>query len=167
MFFGSRANFFTGNKKLITKDVMRIIVADIVVTPNSDVVIDENGEMEKLLKTTVRARGIHSISDVDIKINSSTSYVASSGIYQYEDMNKKLQNINFDNITYDQNIKASVAHGFVEQFQNFTLNPWFDFYGDVHFNATKDFLRFEGYGKLIHTCSSTPPTGRNFRRNWP
>jgi len=156
MFFGSRANYYTKNKKLVTKDVMRIIVADIVVTPNSDVVIAENGEMEKLLKTTVRARGIHNITEVDIKIYSSKRYVASSGIYQYEDMNKTLQNINFDNITYDRNKKATVAHGFIEQYQEFTLNPWFDYYGDVYFNATKDRLRFEGYAKLIHQCPTTP-----------
>lgn len=156
MFFGSRANYNVGNKKLITKDVMRIIVADIVVTPGSDVVIAENGEMEKLLKTTVKARGLHIITEVDIKINSSKKYVASSGIYKYEDMNKELQNINFDNITYDQNKEATVAHGFIEQHEKFTLNPWFDYYGDVYFNATKDRLRFEGYAKLIHTCPTTP-----------
>ena len=156
MFFGSRANYYTGNKKIVTKDVMRIIVADIVVTPSSDVVIDENGEMEKLLKTTVRARGLHNISEVDIQIYSSNKYVASSGIYQYEDMNRKLQNINFDNITYDQNLAASVAHGFVEQHEKFTLNPWFDFYGDVNFNASKDRLSFGGYARLIHSCPSTP-----------
>ncbi len=156
MFFGSRANYNTTNKKIITKDVQRIIVADIVVTPSSDVIIDDKGEMEKLLKTTVKARGVHNITDVDIKINSSKKYVASSGIYQYEDMNKKLQNINFDNITYDENKGASVAHGFVEQYEKFTLNPWFDFYGDVYFNATKDRLTFSGNARLIHTCQSLP-----------
>ncbi len=156
MFFGSRANYSTVNKKLITKDVMKIIVADIVVKPSSDVVISDNGEMEKLLNTTVKARGIHNITNVDIKINSSKKYVASSGIYQYEDMNNSLQNINFDNITYDQNKKATVAHGFIEQYQKFTLNPWFDYYGDVYFNATKDRLRFEGFAKLIHKCPTTP-----------
>ncbi|MCF6365599.1 MAG: hypothetical protein L3J35_05290 [Bacteroidales bacterium] len=156
MFFGSRANYYTGNKKIITKDVQKIIVADIVVTPSSNVVIDENGEMEKLLKTTVKARGVHNISEVDIKINSSKKYVASSGIYQYEDMNRKLQNINFDNITYDVKKEASVAHGFIEQYEKFTLNPWFDYYGDVYFNASKDRLNFEGFAKLIHTCPSVP-----------
>lgn len=156
MFFGSRANYNTINKKIITKDVQKIIVADIVVTPSSDVVINDNGEMEKLLKTTVKARGVHNITDVDIKINSSKKYVASSGVYQYEDMNKKLQNINFDNITYDVDKGASVAHGFVEQYEKFTLNPWFDFYGDVYFNASKDRLRFAGNAKLIHTCQSLP-----------
>lgn len=156
MFFGSRANYSTKNKKIITKDVQKIIVADIVVTPSSDVVINDKGEMEKLLKTTVKARGVHNITDVDIKINSSKKYVASSGIYQYEDMNKKLQNINFDNITYDENKGASVAHGFVEQYEKFTLNPWFDFYGDVYFNATKDRLTFSGNARLKHTCQSSP-----------
>lgn len=156
MFFGSRANYFTGNKNIVAKDVQRIIVADIVVTPTSDIVINDDGEMEKLLKTTVRARGLHLITEVDIKINSSKKYVASSGIYQYEDMNNQMQNIYFDNITYDENVDATVAHGFVEQYHNFTLNPWFEYYGDVYFNATKDHLRFEGYAKLIHTCPSTP-----------
>lgn len=156
MFFGSRANYNTLNKKIVTKDVQRIIVADIVVTPSSDVVIDDKGEMEKLYKTTVKARGVHNITDVDIKINSSKKYVASSGIYQYEDMNKKLQNINFDNITYDVEKEASVAHGFVEQYEKFTLNPWFDYYGDVYFNASKDRLRFAGNARLIHSCQSLP-----------
>ncbi|NPA45255.1 MAG: hypothetical protein GXO49_06965 [Chlorobi bacterium] len=156
MFFGSRANYNTLNKKIVTKDVQKIIVADIVVTPSSDVVINDKGEMEKLLKTTVKARGVHNITDVDIKINSSKKYVASSGIYQYEDMNKKLQNINFDNITYDENKGASVAHGFVEQYEKFTLNPWFDFYGDVYFNASKDRLKFAGNARLKHNCQSTP-----------
>ncbi len=156
MFFGSRANYFTGNKKLIAKDVQRIIVADITVTPSGDIVIGDNGEMEKLLNTTVKARGLHLITNVDIKINSSNSYIASSGIYQYEDMNNSFQNINFDNITYDQNKKATVAHGFVEQYHKFTLNPWFDFYGDVYFNATKDLLKFSGFAKLKHNCSVNP-----------
>jgi len=156
MFFGSRANYNTKNKKIITKDVQKIIVADIVVTPSSDVIINENGEMEKLLKTTVKARGVHNISDVDIKINSSKKYVASSGVYQYADMNNNLQNINFDNITYDFDKEASVAHGFIEQYNKFTLNPWFDYYGDVYFNASKDRLNFEGFAKLVHYCPSTP-----------
>jgi len=156
MFFGSRANYNTLNKKIVTKDVQKIIVADIVVTPSSDVIINDNGEMEKLLKTTVKARGVHNITDVDIKINSSKKYVASSGIYQYEDMNKKLQNINFDNITYDVDKGASIAHGFVEQYEKFTLNPWFDFYGDVYFNASKDRLKFSGNARLVHSCQSIP-----------
>ncbi len=154
MFFGSRANYYTGNKKIVVKDVQRIIVADIVVTPSSDLVIDKNGDMEKLLKTTVKARGIHNISDVDINILSSKQYVASSGIYQYEDMNKNLENINFDKITYDKNKEASVAHGFIEQYEKFTLNPWFDYYGDVYFNASKDRLRFEGYARIKHNCKN-------------
>ena len=157
MFFGSRANYYTGNKKIVVKDVQRIIVADVVVTPSSDVVIDKNGEMEKLLKTMVRARGIHNISEVDIKISSSKKYVASSGIYEYEDLNKNIENINFDNITYDQQKGASVAHGFVEQYEKFTLNPWFDYYGDVYFNASKDRLRFEGFAKIIHSCKISKP----------
>ncbi len=157
MFFGSVANYYTGNHKIIVKDVQKIIVADIVVTPSSDVIIDKNGEMEKLLKTTVKARGIHNITEVDIKINSSNSYVASSGIYQYEDMNKKLQNINFDNITYSEQKEASIAHGHIEQYENFTLNPWFDYYGDVYFNASKDRLRFEGYAKIKHSCNMAKP----------
>ncbi len=157
MFFGSRANYYTGNKKIIVKDVQRIIVADVVVTPSSDVVIDKNGEMEKLLKTTVRARGVHNISEVDIKISSSKKYVASSGIYEYEDLNNKIENINFDNITYDQQKGASVAHGFIEQYEKFTLNPWFEYYGDVYFNASKDRLRFEGFAKIIHSCKIAKP----------
>jgi hypothetical protein len=156
MFFGSRANYYTGNKKLIAKDVMRIIVADIEVTPTSDIVIGDNGELEKLLNTTVKARGLHIITNVDIKINSSNAYVASSGIYQYEDMNKTFQNINFDNITYDAYKKATIAHGFVEQYHNFTLNPWFDFYGDVYFSATKDRLNFDGFARIKHTCTIGP-----------
>ncbi len=156
MFFGSRANYYTGNKKIVAMDVQKIIVADIVVTPNSELIINENGEMEKLLKTMVKARGIHNISDVDIKINSSKKYVASAGIYQYEDMNKNLQNINFDNITYDAAVGATVAHGFVEQYQKFNLNPWFNYYGDVNFNASKDRLRFKGYARIIHSCPSIP-----------
>lgn len=157
MFFGSRANYYTGNKKIVVKDVQRIIVADIVVTPSSDVIINKNGEMEKLLKTMVRARGIHHISDVDIKISSSNKYVASSGIYEYEDLNKNIENINFDNITYDQQKGASVAHGFIEQYEKFTLNPWFEYYGDVYFNASKDRLRFEGFAKIIHSCKIAKP----------
>jgi len=157
MFFGSRANYYTGNKKIVVKDVQRIIVADVVVTPSSDVVIDKNGEMEKLLKTTVRARGVHNITEVDIKISSSKKYVASSGIYEYEDLNKNIENINFDNITYDIQKGASVAHGFVEQYEKFTLNPWFEYYGDVYFNASKDRLRFEGFAKIIHSCKIAKP----------
>ncbi len=157
MFFGSRANYSTENKKIIVKDVQRIIVADIVVTPSSDVIIDKNGDMEKLLKTTIKARGLHMITEVDINISSSNKYVASSGIYQYEDVNKKTENINFDNITYDQQKEATVAHGFIEQYEKFTLNPWFDYYGDVYFNATKDRLRFEGYAKIIHSCNIMKP----------
>lgn len=157
MFFGSRANYYTGNKKIVVKDVQRIIVADIVVTPSSDVVINKNGEMEKLLKTMVKARGLHNISDVDIKISSSKKYVASSGIYEYEDMNSNIENINFDNITYSQQKGASIAHGFVEQYEKFTLNPWFNYYGDVYFNASKDRLRFEGYAKIIHSCKIAKP----------
>ncbi|NPA68240.1 MAG: hypothetical protein GXO50_06485 [Chlorobi bacterium] len=154
MFFGSVANYYTGNHKLIVKDVQRIIVADIVVTPSSDVIIDKNGEMEKLLKTTVKARGLHNIAEVDIKIDGSNSYTASSGVYQYEDMNNNLQNIYFDNITYSEQKQATVAHGFVEQYHKFTLNPWFKYYGDVYFNASKDRLRFEGYAKIIHSCEN-------------
>ncbi len=155
-FLGSRSNYSLDSKRIITKDVQKIIVADIVVTPSSDVIIDKNGEMEKLLKTTVRAKEVHNITEVDILIKSSNKYTASSGIYQYEDMNKVLQNINFDNITYDQAKEASVAHGFIEQYEKFTLNPWFEYYGDVFFNASKDRLNFDGHAKIIHKCTSPP-----------
>ncbi len=155
-FYGTKANYNSETGMIDSKSVKKIIVADIEVTPTSDVTIGPDGKIGKLYKTTVKARGRHNISDVDITITSKDEYVASSGTYIYYDKNRTSQNIKFDNITYDTDVQATVAHGFVEQFQKFKLSPYFDYYGEVYFNAKNDFLKFKGFSKLIHTCPTKP-----------
>ncbi len=158
-FTGSTASYVSGEQNIKVQDVQKIIVADIEVTPSDEVIIKGNGEMENLLNATIKAGERHVITQVDMYIAGSDKYTATSGIYKYEDMNKTLQDIQFDNITYSSDKKASIAHGTVEQGKILKLNPWFDFYGDVNFNATEEFLNFDGYAKIKHNC---PTANRAF-----
>lgn len=155
-FYGTMANYDSEKKSLNTKEVKKIIVADIEVKPSSAVSIGKDGKMEKLFNTTVKARGRHNISNVDITIMNKEQYVASSGIYIFYDKNKESQNIRFDNITYSTDEEATVGHGLIEQYDKFAVSPYFDYYGEVFFNAKNDFLRFKGNAKIKHTCNTKP-----------
>ncbi len=155
-FYGTKATFSSENKDLETEEVKKIIVADIEVKPSTSIVINKDGKIGKLFNTTIKARGRHNISDVDITIMSKNQYVASSGTYIYYDQNRTSQNIKFDSITYSTHEQATIAHGLIEQYNKFTLSPYFEYYGEVYFNAKNDFLNFKGNAKVIHTCSTKP-----------
>ncbi len=154
--YASKSSFNGEENQLTIKEVASIDVADVTVIPASDVIIDQGAVMEKLLSTTLKVGTKHTIGNVDINIKGRNEYQASTGTYIYFDENKTAQNIVFDNIVYDKTDKRSEAHGLIKKEQKFTLNPYFEYSGDVDFLADKDYLRFYGFAKIVHTCKSTP-----------
>ncbi len=153
----TKAFFDAKTKEITVKEVKKIRVADIVVVPSSDVKIKIDAKIDKLFKTSVTAKGKHNIADVDIEITNRYEYNASAGTYLYIDEVGNSQNIFFSSIYYNNDKKASVAKGIIPEDRKFTLSPDFDFKGNVRFNATNDYLEFQGYAKQVHACETQTP----------
>ncbi len=154
-FYAKKSKFNGTTNTLTVEDVKTIQVADIVVTPKegTDVVIQKNAAMKTLHQTSITARGRHNIKKVDINILGKNDYSASSGIYYYIQKDKEgHQEINFSKIKYDQEKKASVAEGNIEEADSLMLNDYFQFMGGVFFNAREDFLTMDGHARINPFC---------------
>jgi len=153
-FKAKRAKFDGVTHTLTSEEVITIDVADITVRvrEGDKVVVEKGAKMNTLVGTTVTALK-HTIHKVDINILGKNEYVASAGIYHYEYPEREgFQEINFSKIKYDAQKKASVAEGDVMPEDTLMLNDYFQYTGKVHWNATEDLLRMEGFARIQPFC---------------
>lgn len=160
LFFGENADFDGNSENFTIQEVKRIKVADIYVIPSSEVVIESGGTFEKLKNTRVEVLDtltnvlLHEITDVDIEIDGINEYKASTGTYKYRGAGGYDQNIYFSKITYNKTSGSSEATGTIEQSREFMLNPYYQYKGDVKFDASKDFMAFDGFAKIQPFCNT-------------
>lgn len=145
------------NSKLSVRDVNKIVVADIVVAPDknsegdgmSKIVIREEGDIDSLTNAQIVA-GEHKISKVSIKIKGRGNYNASKGDFIYgfvKEGETKPEIVHFNKIQYVETQGSSVASGMVTAKEEFQLNKYFDYKGNVQFNAKRAEIAFNGYAK--------------------
>lgn len=155
-------------------NVKLIRIADATAYPDTlkDVIVEPNARMQTLKQARLLANNdtrYHMIydaiidmypraRDIDTVDNAArrrfSKYLA-SGKYHYFDETGKQQNITFYNITYIDSTQHSFGKGSIAQGEDFTLSPYFSYFGEVELNAGRKFLTFAGVTNIHHQCKAS------------
>ncbi|MPM15169.1 hypothetical protein SDC9_61535 [bioreactor metagenome] len=155
-FRSSRAKYSLREKVIYASDVMFIKVADATIFPgDGNVTILKKAEMVPLENAQILANNTtkyHTISSARVSIYGKNSY-SGEGYYDYIDEMDGMQRIFLDKVAVDSTIQT-YAHGYIKDSLEFTLSPYFDFYGDVRLTASAEFLTFDGGVRIKHQCDT-------------
>jgi hypothetical protein len=153
-FYSSSAKFDLLNEIITADKVEFVDVADVEIHPDSGrLVIYENARMRPLKNAEIIANKTaryHRIYGANLEIENKIEFKG-SGNYDYKDVNGGIQKILFSDIHVTSQVQT-VAAGKLEENQDFTLSPAFQYFGDVQLEASKELLQFTGYSRMVHDC---------------
>lgn len=154
-FYSSSCKFDLKNDIITADQVKQIKVADAEIIPDSGrVVIFKEAKMQTLEKAQIVANRInrfHKIYDAEINIANRIEY-SGNGKYDYKDIMGEVKVINFEEILVSPLVQT-LANGKIKDTEQFTLSPRFRFKGDVHLEASKELLKFDGNTQILHDCT--------------
>ncbi len=157
-FFTTKGKFSLRDNIIKAEDVKLIRVADAAIYPfEGDVTIYKKAEMETLKKAKILANTttkFHTIYDAVINVHGRFNY-SGMGNYDYVDINSNSQQIYLDKIRVDTT-GQTYGTGNIKEEQSFTLNPYFEYTGDVTLLANNEFLTFSGGTRISHDCDTLP-----------
>ncbi|MGI6478145.1 MAG: hypothetical protein ACOX0M_01735 [Salinivirgaceae bacterium] len=140
------------NNVLFTHEVKFVNVADAMIIPtDGNITIDTDARHRAIPNAEViasRDNKYHKFYDATVNISSRKFYTG-NGYYDYVDLDKNVQKINFLVISVNTDINSTYATGKILADQSFTLSPAFGFMGDVKLFAQNKYLLFEGSTKLL------------------
>ncbi len=155
-FRSSRAKYSLKEKIIYASDVKFIKVADATIFPgDGNVTILKKAEMVPLENAQILANNTtkyHTISSAKVFVYGKKSY-SGAGYYDYIDEMDGMQRIFLDKVSVDSTLQT-YGHGYIKDSLEFTLSPNFDFYGDVHLAASREFLTFDGGTRIKHQCDT-------------
>lgn len=155
-FYAGSAKYDLEKYLIYAEDVVGIRVADAAIFPDDGKInILKGGEIEPVQSATILADTTnrkHMVRNAKVSISSRAIYEA-SGLYQYTDANGLIQEIRFGKIAPDST-GVTQGWGLIEQKEDFYLNPYFKFIGNVELNANRDDLRFAGGFDIVQDCYS-------------
>ena len=129
-----------------------IHIADALIQPeNGSIIIDRRAKIRQMNNAIVAINNRHILHSAKIDIESTKRY-SGSGIYDYIDEDKAVQQINFNELTVDT--MHTSAHGFIPASQKFMLSPAFTFSGDANLYSANDNLLFTGAAGILQNCSA-------------
>ncbi len=151
--FISDSAVYNLEESLITAyEVNSIEIADALIFPNEGIVkIENKSRIRTLEDAKILANNRFVIEPASVNIYNKNSY-AGSGLYTYIDQNENPQPIRFDSISVNKE-EVTVGYGTIEKNDDFKLNPYFRFVGDVFINANKEYLTFTGGAQIEHQCA--------------
>ena len=133
------------------EDINYLKIADALIQPeNGKIIINKRAKIKPLQNSIVAVNNKHILHSANINIENSKLYTG-SGIYNYVDENKEIQQINFPVIEV-YNATTS-AKGFISATQNFKFSPAFTFAGDVNLSSGDNLLTFTGSAGILHNCN--------------
>jgi len=160
-FKSPKARFDIKKKRITCDRVQFVTVADAQVFPDSSrLIIKKRAKIKTLNNAKIVANYItkyHEIYDAKVDIKARRDYVA-SGTLDYTDENDKKQPIYFSYIHPDTSF-TTTAKGSIKEDVEFTLNPYFEYHGDVEMYASVKNLSFKGETRIVHSCE-------NIQRSW-
>jgi len=151
--FVSDSAVFNLEENLITAyEVNLIKIADALIFPYEGIVkIENKSRIRTLDDAKILANNRFTIEPASVNIYDKNRY-AGSGLYTYIDQNESSQPIMFDSISVNKE-KVTVGYGTIEKNDDFKLNPYFRFIGDVFIDANKEYLTFTGGVQIEHQCA--------------
>ena len=157
-FQAAEANYNLVTDKLDIAKLLGIEVADAMIFPeNNQLEILDNGWMQGFENATVKI-GIgtneHTLENANIEIHSSKNFTGSAEYY-YTDIDSikhpiELTSLYVDTLTHKSIGKGEILAG--EEGEEFMLNPYFSFNGNVEVTGASKFLRFQGYSGIQNYC---------------
>ena len=132
-----------------------IQVADAMIYPDSlKLVIMENGWMEGFNNAEIKI-GVggneHLLKNANIEIESSRRYFGSAE-YSYVDVDNIETILQISDLHVDSLSNISIAKGEILSDDDFMLNPYFSFDGEVEISSKSKFIRFKGYSGIQNYC---------------
>ena len=133
------------------ENINYIHVADALIQPDSGKIrITRRARIETMQNAYIAVNNKHILHSATVDIESTKRYTG-SGIYDYVDENKEIQQIRFPELSVDT--LTTTAKGVIPESQHFKLSPAFTFAGDVALSARSQLLTFTGAAGIVHNCS--------------
>jgi len=150
-FMGFSANFDIEQNIINISDVRFIRVGDAaLMVPNGKVIVEPGAKMQPFANATIITRHDtlhHQLFNVSAAIRSK-KYLAGSGSFRYTDGLKLNKTIYLRKLATDSLTLITKGTARVGDTTAFTLSRAFSFKGDVTFDASQPFLRFDGQANL-------------------
>lgn len=164
-FVAPKANYTLYDRTIRTDGVKLIRVADATIYPDKEKVnIERNAVITTLKNARVNANNdtkYHDIFEATIDILGKKRYKG-SGTYEYEDELGKVQKIALSKIDIDS-VGKTFAIGDIDEKQEFTLSPQFDYKGKVRLYSPDKHLEFDGAARLQHQCQKMGKSWLKFK----
>lgn len=153
-FFSATARYDLIDYIIDAHGVELIRIADAAIFPDSGFVkISRGGQIQTLVNAAIiadTANLFHTIERAEIDLQSRKQMEA-KGLYQYYDSTGVLQEFPMNTISVDSTGRT-IAKGTISEKLNFTLNPYFDFRGDVELKSSRRELLFDGGFRTHDDC---------------
>ena len=147
-----KGSYHLDQEYIEAENINYIHVADALIQPDSGkIIINRRAKIQTMQNAIIALNKRHILHSAKIDIESTKRYTGSA-VYDYVDEEKKIQQINFPELTVDT--LTTSAKGYIPVTQNFMLSPAFSFAGDVALSARADLLSFTGAAGILHNCSA-------------
>jgi len=148
------AIYDTTNYSISAKFIDKLKIADAEILPlHGNLTINNEGYLEPLSNCKILADTLnkfHKITDALVEVKGRRDYTG-SGFYTYKDELEEEQEVYFKEISVDST-GQTIATGPLTDAMEFSLNPDFDFRGEVHLSAKEQHLRFNGETQIHSKC---------------
>ncbi len=149
-----KGRYHVAEEYIEAENINYLHIADALIQPeNGRLIINRRAMIKPLENALVAINNRHLLHSAKISIESTKSY-SGGGLYDYVSDDRLIQQISFPELVVDTLMTS--AKGFIAPEQNFMLNPWFSFTGDVTLSARETYLKFTGASGIIHDCSAVP-----------
>jgi hypothetical protein len=163
-FVSPKARYVESEKTIYAGEVAFIDVADARIIPvDQKLIIRKDAYMEPLKDAKIElpaGKPNYIINPADVSINGRFK-LNGKGKFEYKDENGKPFVVNIFDINVDT-AKSVYAKGKIEETEKFQLNPMLDFKGDVLINSSNPQIKFNGFCRLNHTCTSMKKSWMRF-----
>ena len=153
--FIAKTSTYNLNENIIKlKEVKEILVADSIVNPTEDFIIEKDAFIPTISNARILANTTtkyHEFSNSNINILGRNNYTA-SGDYTYVDALGQEQYIFFSNISVN-NENNTVGTGQVDDSSPFNIGSKFLFKGNVNITASNRLLTFDGFFRIKSNCN--------------
>lgn len=154
-FNATNASYDLTTYELDVSGVDEILSPPVRIEPDSSrVKILSDGKMERLMNASLSVNSntitTYKFFDADVDLSSANRFKG-DGTYDYIDSKGGVQQIYFSRIENELGSLKGLAY--LNEEQNFRLNPYFGFKGKVHVNTLNDYLTFEGDARVYLTCN--------------
>ncbi len=152
---------------IAAKYVHKVNIADALVFPkNGNINIGVRGVIDTLENAEIVMDTIvqkYKIYDAKVVLKGRNKF-SGSGKYDYLNENNQKQLVTIDSLTVDT-MKQAAAYGKIDSTQNFWLNQYFKYYGNIKITGKDTLPQFNGYTLINNSCDTRSNYWVGFSQN--